>query len=205
MSFKKSFKSRFLIGAVALTALTSCATLLEGSSQEVTFEAVGATNVMCYLKTSEMSYKVYPPQRVWLKRSRLDMTADCFAPGNRHKQFEIVTGVEPWAATNVSNGVAPGVTYDAYSRALFKYPEVVVFDMSDTVAKTDLPPGYENGDGINPRTVGIENMGPKINALPEDAINAQRRKEAFEQYNREEEFDREREERKAMYDPGVKK
>ena len=200
-----TLRTKLLIGALSLTALTSCATLLEGSSQEITFEAVGANNVMCYLKNEEASYKVFPPQRVWLKRSRLNMTADCFAPGNRHKQFELVTGMEPMAATNVSNGIAPGVTYDAYTRALFKYPDVVVFDMSDTTAKPELPPGYEDGDGLDPSTVGIENMGPKVNALPEDAANAQRRKEAYEQYEREQEFEAEREARKAMYDPGVKK
>ncbi len=204
--FKKSFKkSRVLLAAFAATGLVSCATLLEGSSQEVTFEAVGATDVMCMLKSEELSYKVYPPQRVWMKRSRLNLEADCYAPGNRHKKFEIVTGVEPYVAANVTNGVAPGVTYDAYSRAFFKYPDVITIDMSDTVAKESLPPGYETGGGLDPKTAGVEYMGPKTNALPGEADANARRKRAFEEFDREQEFEAEREERKSAYDPGVKK
>jgi hypothetical protein len=132
------------------------------------------------------------------------MTADCYAPGNRHKQFEIVTGVEPYAATNVSNG-GSGIAYDAYSRALFKYPDVVTFDMSDTSAKDSLLPDYHNGDGLDPNKTGIEYMGPKTPALDEDALNAEKRARAFEEYDRQQEFEAERTERMEAADPGVKK
>jgi hypothetical protein len=188
----------------ALAGATGCATLIEGASQEVTFEATGATDVMCFLSTGELNYKVYPPQRVWLKRSRPDMTADCYAPGNRRKQFKIVTGVEPWTAANVSNGVAPGVAYDAYSRAFFKYPSVIVFDMSDTVATPDLLPSYHNGDGLNPKHARIEYMGPDTPALPDDAADAAKRRAAYEQFDREQEFEAERQQRMMEADPGVK-
>lgn len=204
MLSKLSLNTRILLGGLTLLALPSCATLLEGSSQEVTFEAVGATNVTCYLKSEELSYKVNPPERVWLKRSRLNMTADCYAPGNRHKQFDIVTGIEPYAATNVSNG-GSGIAYDAYSRALFKYPDIVTFDMSDTTAKDSLLPDYHNGDGLDPNKAGIEYMGPEKPALDEDAINAERRAKAYDEYNRQEEFEAERTERMEAADPGLKK
>ena len=199
-------KNKSFVLAITLLTLTSCATLLEGSSQEVTFEAVGANNIMCNLKAKggELAYKVYPPQRIWMKRSRVNMIADCYAPGNRHKQFEIVTGVEPWTATNASNGGA-GVAYDAYTRAFFKYPDVVVIDMSDTIAKPELPPEYEDKDGLDPKSIGIEYMGPKTNALPDDEINAEKARRANTQYEIEQEFQKERDERKAQYDPGVKK
>ena len=192
--------------AISVLALTSCATLIEGSSQEVTFEAKGATNVMCNLKTKggELAYKVYPPQRIWMKRSRVNMMADCFAPGNRNKKFIISTGVEPWTATNVSNG-GTGVAWDAYSRAFFKYPDVIVIDMSDTTATPSLLPDYHNGDGLSPKEAGIENMGPKKNELIGDKYDNQVRERAYEQYARDQEFEIEREERKAAYDPGVKK
>lgn len=197
--------SRILVPAAALLMLTSCATLLEGSSQAVTFDTKGANNVECVLKTEELSYKVRPPETVWLKRSRLDMVADCWAPGNRHKIFKIPTSLEPLAATNVSNGLAPGIAYDAYSRALFKYPDRVLIDMSDTVATPSEMPAYHDPHGIDPKTVGIEYMGPENPALDEDAINAAKRAAAFEEYDREQAFEAEREERKALYDPGVKK
>jgi len=204
MLSKISLNTRILLAGFTLLTLPACATLLEGSSQEVTFEAVGATNVMCNLKSEELSYKVYPPQRVWLKRSRLNLTADCYAPGNRHKQFEIVPGIEPYAATNVSNA-GSGIAYDAYSRALFKYPDIVTFDMTDTTAKDSLLPDYHNGDGLDPNKAGIEYMGPKTPALDEDATNAARRAKAFEEFNRQEEFEAERMERMEATDPGVKK
>lgn len=196
--------SRLFVSAIALLTLTSCATLLEGSSQAVTFDAKGAENVECLLKTGELSYRVRPPETVWLKRSRLDMVADCWAPGNRHKIFTIPVWIEPWATTNVSNGVVPGVTYDAYSRALFKYPERVLIDMSDVVATPSPLPGYHSPDGLDPRAANIEDMGPEIPALREDAANVAKRAAAFEEYDREEAFQTEREARKAQYDPGIK-
>lgn len=196
-----AFKHHLLIPVLATFALTSCATLLEGSSQKVKFEGVGADNIRCKLTTNnELAYNVEPPEEIWLKRSRLNMTADCWAPGNRHKIFAIPTTLEPWAATNVSNGVVPGVTYDAYSRALFKYPEVVVIDMSDTVATDVLPPNYRklnNGE--------IEYTGPKTPAMAGDNLAAEKRAKAFQQYDLDQAYEVEREERKSMYDPGVKK
>ncbi len=199
------FTSRVLVSLLALSALTSCATLLEGSSQEVTFEAAGATDVWCDLTTGELTYKVRLPQKITMKRSRLDMTADCYAPGNRHKTFNIPTSIEPWAATNVSNGVAPGVTYDAYSRALFKYPEHIIIDMSDTVATSYGLPNYHNADGIDPASAGIEDMGPKTNALPGDAAEAAKSAAAYEDYDAKQAFAKERKERMLEADPGVKK
>ena len=196
--------SRILFSALALVTLTSCATLLEGSSQAVTFDAKGANNVECTLKTGELSYRVRPPETIWMKRSRLDMVADCWAPGNRHKIFKIPTTIEPWTATNVSNGIVPGVTYDTYSRAFFKYPERVLIDMSDTVATPSELPTYHDPNGIDPKTVGIEYMGPENPALPDDAYNNAKRAAAFEEYDREQAFEAEREERKAIYDAGVK-
>lgn len=196
-----SFKKQFLIPAMALLTLTSCATLLEGSSQKVKFVGVGAEDIRCKLTTNnELAYNVEPPEDIWLKRSRLDMTADCWAPGNRHKVFHIPTSLEPWAATNVSNGVVPGVTYDAYSRALFKYPDVVVIDMTDATEKVIAAPNYRNI-----RNNEIEYTGPKNPALAGDNDAAVRRAKAFQQFELEEAYEAEREERKSMYDPGVKK
>ncbi len=199
------FVPTFALTVFSALALTSCATLLEGSSQEVNFESVGATDVQCVVSSEELKYKMRPPQTIWMKRSRLNLIADCWAAGNRHKTFEIKTGIEPWTITNVSNGVVPGVSYDAYSRAFFKYPNTVVIDMSDVVAMPSDLPGYHAPDGLNPKDAGIEYMGPKTPALAEDEINAAKRAAAFDEFDRKQAYEAERAERKSQYDPNDQK
>lgn len=165
--------------ACSLILLSGCSTVLENSSQRVTFETVGAQNALCavMLGENQMRYTVHPPQKVWIKKSSLPLNVDCNAPGNRHRSLIIESEIAGTTFLNAFNGTL-GAFYDGQSGAMFKYPDNIIIDFSDTVAELAPLPSYHNTDTIPPDQAGIEYMGPDTPKLQEDASTALRHRMA---------------------------
>jgi hypothetical protein len=169
----------FIPAACALSLLSGCSTVIEGSSQQVMFETVGALDAACSVMLGEnkMRYTVYPPQKIWIKKSAEPMNIFCQAPGNRTRTIIVESEVAGTTFLNVFNGTLGGF-YDGQSGAMFKYPDNVIVDFSDTVAELAPLPSYHNTDTIPPDQPGIEYMGPDTPKLQEDASVALRRRMA---------------------------
>ncbi len=194
-------KTSYLAAAVVL-GLTGCATIIDHSSQKVNFQVVGATEVLCDVEYGGLKYNVRPPQTITLTNSRRDMEVTCMAAGNRIKTLTVPSSLNGWTVTNVTNGIIPGASYDAASGAMFKFPDVVVIDFSDTVATMDKLPDYEALDGLDPRVAGTETLGPDSPKLPGEDALALRHRMAQMQRDQDDAVEAEKESRKESLEGG---
>jgi hypothetical protein len=198
---------RALSLAVLCLSLSACATMVDGSSQPVKFEAVGATDVTCDATSggNEMKYLIRVPQTVWIKKSAKTLHLDCMAPGNREKSFDVEPHGNPATALNILNG-SLGLLYDIETGAKNLYPEVVTVDFSDTVATPNSLPSYYNTDALNPQDAPVEDMRPFVAQQPGDAALAARHRVAEEEFDRqaalEAQQEAEREARKSAVEGG---
>lgn len=179
-------KALYLTAAAALT-LTGCATLVEHSSQDVYFQAVGATETTCMIDTGKLKYKVELPEKVNITKSRRALNISCTAAGNRTKEMVVESELSGWTAGDVVTGVVPGAAWDAGTGAMFKYPDVIIVDFTDTVAVSDNLPAYHAIDTLDPKSASalVEDLGPSTAKLPGDDATALRHKMAQLQRTRD--------------------
>jgi hypothetical protein len=176
------FKYASFLTVLVLPLLASCSTVMEGSTQQISFQTVGAEDAYCTIQTgeSDYAYNVRPPQTIRIHKSRGTMFVSCSAPGNRMQNVTVESKV---AGTTYMNGLNGGVgaAVDADSGAMYKYPDTVVIDFTSIMASPSALPSYENADGLNPKDAGIEYLGPDTPKLDEDDVNAQRYKDAYDE------------------------
>jgi hypothetical protein len=194
----------FLLTAVSALALTGCATALERSTQTVYFQAVGATEVSCSVDTGKLKYKVNLPQKAEITKSRLPIHLTCLAAGNRKKEMLVASEVSGWTFGNVATGVVPGAAWDAASGAMFKYPDIIIVDFTDTIAVGDNLPLYHAVDGLDPKYAAgsVENLGPNTLKLPGDDATALRHKMSYLQRERDDAVVLEKSERRQNLEGG---
>lgn len=179
---------RITLALLASMTLGACSTVTEGSQQQITFETVGAVDAVCEVNqgVNDFQYQVRPPQTIWIKKSRRNLTVECDAPGNRKVTKIVETDLAATTFLNVFNGLVPGAAYDAESGAFFKYPDKIVIDFTTEMAKPNPLPSYHNLDTLDPdREASVENMGPDNPEMPgEKDLNASN-KVAWDEYNKE--------------------
>lgn len=190
------------LAVAAVVGLTGCATAIDHASQKVNFQAVGATDVLCDIDYGGLKYQVRPPQTIVLSNSRKDMELTCQAAGNRVKHMTVPSTLSGWTAANVTNGIVPGVAWDAASGAWYKFPEVIIIDFSDSVATMDALPSYEALDAVDPRLATTEDLGPSTAKLPGDDAAALRHRMAQLQRDQDDAVEAEKIERKESLEGG---
>ncbi len=197
-------KYLFLTAAAAAVSLSGCSTIMSDATQTMRFEAVGATEVRCFVENEKYKYIVNPPQKAEIKKSKLDLNVTCTAAGNRTKTMVVESELSGWTFANVTNGAIFGVPYDGETGAMFKYPDIVIIDFTDTVATMDMLPGYHAVDTLDPRSSSapVEDMGPVTNKLPGDDAKALRHKMATLQRERDDAYEEERVERQETVEGG---
>lgn len=197
-------KKILLLTASVASVLTGCATIIDSSSQDVNFQVVGATEVLCDVDSGKLKYYVRPPQVITIKKSVNDLTLTCEAAGNRVKVMTVPSTLSGWTLTNVTNGIIPGTAYDAESGAMFQYPDVVIIDFTDTIAKADELPGYHAVDTLDPKLAAgsVEDMGPDEAKLAEDDAVGLRHRMAKLQRDQDDAVQAEKVERKESLEGG---
>jgi len=181
------FKNRFIPIALLFSSpfLASCATVMERSTQPVSFKTVGADDAVCDVRIGRNNYRfdVRPPQSIWVQKSKDPMFISCNAPGNRVAETIVESSV---AGTTFLNALSGGTSLavDGASGAMFKYPDEVIIDFSSALAKEMALPSYENRGALNSREQNIENMGPDTPALNGDKANAERYRRAYAEADR---------------------
>jgi len=158
---------------IALMALTSCAYYFDESVQTVTVETPGAHNSVCYAYVDNVKYKINPPQTIPIKKDKDPMVIDCFAPGNRHKQVEFDSKVEPSTYLNTLNGIIPGTSWDYASDSMFRYPEVVYVDFRDIETSPNKLPRHNAPDLRKPSDYDLEEYLPTTPRLNADKYSKQ--------------------------------
>ncbi len=163
-----------------VSVLSACSMITDGSTQQVSFKAVGAEDSFCDIQTgvNDYRYNVRPPQTIWVQRSRKPMFISCTAPGNRMQNVTVQSQVAGKTFLNALNaGLGAGV--DATTGAMFKYPDEVIIDFSTALTREQPLPSYENKGALNPQAQGIEYLGPDTPELGGDKALAARYKAAY--------------------------
>ena len=160
--------TRFFALLTATLALTSCASILQRSTQEVSFLTPGAHDSICLVDNGETVYRVLPPQTVTLSKRSHDLKVHCMADGNREKTVVFDPDTQDIALANVFTGFVPGMYYDHESGALYAYPGTIIVDFTDMPAQAMPLPNYEQHIAENPHLFGMEEFHPGDPALLRD-------------------------------------
>lgn len=171
---------RFLLLGVAVLAVSGCARVIEGSSQDVTIETPGADGATCFIENEEFRYKTYAPQTIRMTKTIYPLTVRCLAPGNRDKTVVVPLKIQEETFMNVVNGLLPGMWYDYESRAFYKLPETIVVDFTSMAPQPMPLPKYDQLLKKNPHLRGWEEFRPGQPALQRDLYD-----EAIEMRRRE--------------------
>lgn len=147
--------------------MASCATLIDGQSQNVTILTPGATEAECTLDNG-IRYMVASGETIQIMRNESDIVVECYAAGNRYRKMSIESDGNKWAIGNIATGVVPGVTFDHFAKGLYEYPETITVDFVGVPTLGFELPDYHNKDAPNPYEQPIEYMGPGVPRLESD-------------------------------------
>jgi len=147
--------------ALSLMLLGGCAYVMDGGSQRVKFETPGARDAVCYASVNGTKYTVKPPQVVSLYKAKDDLIVDCRAPGNRHKKIVIEPQIEGSSGWNAANA-GVGYVWDYASSAIYRYPDIIEVNFTDTPLSESPLPSHNNPDVRQPETYQLEEFLPGV-------------------------------------------
>ena len=154
--------------AAVAVLLASCSTVMDGQIQDVTIEAKGATNVLCYMQNSDFSFRFYPPQTLKVSRSSDPYTIRCLAPGNREKTIVVEPKINDDTYLNAAN-LGVGAVIDHASAAMYELPDKIVISFEGMEPTGYEQPAYNTFLDQNPHLKGVEEFRPGQPALMRDA------------------------------------
>lgn len=153
---------------VSVFLLSACATATEKPMQDLKVELVGTGEALCDITQPGRRYRVYAPSTVRIVKSSDPIHVKCNAPANRVLEQDLEPVVTDAIMANVTNGVAPGLLWDHFTGAMYKYPDKVVMDFSN-IEPRDYPlPDYQMVIDRNPYIQGMEMFRPGKAALLSD-------------------------------------
>lgn len=153
--------------AAVAVLLASCSTVMDGQIQDVTIEAKGATNVLCYMQNSDFSFRFYPPQTLKVSKSSDPYTIRCLAPGNREKTIVVEPKINDDTYYNAAN-LGVGAVIDHASAAMYELPDKIVISFEGMQPTGYDQPSYNNFFDQNPHIKGVEEFRPGQPALMRD-------------------------------------
>lgn len=159
---------RFLALATAALLLSSCATIVEKPTQDLTIKIVGTGEALCDVVQPGRRYRAYAPSTIKIRKSEDLLNIRCFAPGNREKTVVLEPTLSHAIIGNVATGVVPGMAWDYQSGAMYEYPDVVVMDFSAMPPQPYDLPDYQKVLNENPHIIGVEEFRPGKAALMRD-------------------------------------
>lgn len=160
--------ARFLIAASAVLVLSACATAIETPTQDLTIQLIGTGEALCDVRQKNYRYRAYAPGSIRVQKANEPMHIRCEAPGNRQLTTTLDPEVSKTVMANVTNGVVPGMAWDYFSGAMYKYPDRVVMDFSAMPPQPYELPDYQKVFARNPALQSMEEFRPGIAALQSD-------------------------------------
>lgn len=150
-----------------LAVLGACANVVDGQIQDIKFVTPGATNAKCDVYADGVRHRVSPPQSLSISKSKKDLVVDCKAPGNRRKVVYIASDIETSTAWNAANA-GVGAVWDYASASMFKYPDIIEVNFTDTPVQPEPPPAQNAPDIKQPEEYDNEEFLPGAPRLNED-------------------------------------
>ncbi len=164
----------------SLILLASCANVMESQNQDITIETPGARGAVCYLDAGRVRYRINPPQTTNITKSKKNLIIDCLAPGNRRQKQVIEPKYSKYAWADAVTGFAPGLAWDYFSEAVFKYPDVITVDFTHTPTTPEAMPAQNAADIKQPEEYPHEEILPG-----RPVMNSDKFEKPFELYPRE--------------------
>lgn len=127
-----------LIALVSLSFLSACASIVEGSTQNITVDTNPQMAANCELKNERGDWSVLTPGSVGIKRSKSDLNVNCTAPGYSG-ELRLSADAESWGIGNVIAGGVIGAGVDAGTGAMFSYDDRITVPMTQLSASPELP------------------------------------------------------------------
>lgn len=162
----------FVRFSLCLLLLSGCSTMVNRTTQEMTIETPGAPGALCYLKSPGYYDRIWTPDTLTIQKTKGPLKIRCMAPGNMEKTVEITPKIVDTMYLNALTGYAAGALYDYETGAMFKYPEKVVIDFTDTIPQRMPEPDYQALLDRDPDLGGMEEFRPGKAALQRDSNRA---------------------------------
>lgn len=114
---------RITLAALACTALTACASIMEGQTDKVNVSAEGAPGAVCDLKNGRGEARIGVPSAVEVKKSKTDLEVKCAEPqSGAHGSAVVASAIEPWVIGNILFGGLIGLGIDFGTGSAWQYP-----------------------------------------------------------------------------------
>ena len=132
-------RTGFLI--TALLMLTSCASIVAGSTDSVKIATSPPSQATCSLANKRGEWSAASGDATEVKRSRTALDISCADNATGAKgSTKLDSGVEPWAFGNILIGGLIGLGVDWSTGAAYDYPEGVSVPLSQSQAVADPAP-----------------------------------------------------------------
>jgi hypothetical protein len=144
--------------ALALLALSGCATIVTGMSQGVTVESdpSGATCSVTRGK-EELAAIASTPAQVTLSKGWSDLAVDCTKEGHVASKTVVSSSFQPWTLGNILIGGVVGIVIDAGSGAITEYPKVI----TSLLVPSEFGSAEERDTYFESKKAGIESEASK--------------------------------------------
>lgn len=131
--FLRAFAAVVLLG----TALSGCASIVKGSSEDIALNTAPADGASCSLKNGLGEWSATTPAKVTVKRSKTDIDVRCTKEGYKDGSTVVASGFQPWTLGNLLIGGIIGIGIDWGTGAINDYPSTVNVPMQPTTADTE--------------------------------------------------------------------
>jgi hypothetical protein len=163
-----------ILMAIAAASLTSCASIVAGTSQDITINTTPA-DATCKLQREGTTIgSISPtPGKTIVDRSSKDINIECSKPGYQTTSVVNENGMEAWTLGNILLGGIIGLGVDAYTGALYEYDEIVNVNLPPSVAAAPSAQYAPQAQTYNYATPQMQNYAanpaPVAKVAPEPA------------------------------------
>jgi hypothetical protein len=117
-------KSNAFAAIAALgVSLSGCATIIQGTSQDIAITTPPVTGASCILTSKEGNWVVVSPGVAHVEKSKEDVLIKCTKDGYQEASAVIPSDFQAWTVGNIVAGGLIGVGVDAATGALNEYPK----------------------------------------------------------------------------------
>lgn len=117
--------------AISLLFLTSCASIIEGSEQEISVRTASGVEATCTASSAEQTQEFAAPATITVNRSYYPAEIVCSADGLTG-EVKTLADVSNWGYGGAVLGVGIGAGVDSYTGAAFEYPDEIVVTLGET-------------------------------------------------------------------------
>lgn len=135
--------SRILVIACVAVALSGCASIIKGSSEEVSVATTPDGGATCELSNSEGHWTVTTPGKTKVDLTKHDLNVSCDKPGYQQAKTTVSSGFQAWTLGNLILGGVIGLAIDAADGAMNEYPHQIDVPMQPTAAAEAPAPGAD--------------------------------------------------------------